>query len=357
MNSKSGKYILFGLGLFALPLIWSGEAQKKPPRFALMPIIMKTEATGFGAGAAGMYFPPQKDTLSHKSHFRFIGIYAAKGQWVLAGSPDVWLFQNKYHLTGDLIYQYWPSDYYEIGNNSGDNFDGILKTSFSNVLGLERGWKETYYLGGELEYTFEKIRYPDSGIVSATLPTGYEGGNIFVQSLIFSYDTRNHAQFPTKGTFFKYKLGLSQNWFVSDFNFLRQYYRLSKYFPTGKLSTFAVGLVGENYFGAPPLSVMPTPNGESVLRGIKNGRYSDKNLFALLSEYRFPIWKIIDGGLFGEMAQVAPKPFDFGWERFHYGVGAGIHLAVVPSERIHIRFDVSYVDDGTRFIIAMLDAF
>jgi hypothetical protein len=79
--------------------------------------------------------------------------------------------------------------------------------------------------------------------------------------------------------------------------------------------------------------------------------------WAVLSEYRFPIYKIIDGSVFAETAQLAHHISDFNIHEFKYGIGFGIHIAVVPEEKLHMRFDFSYVDGGAGFIISLSEAF
>jgi len=331
--------------------------EDKPQRWAALPIIIRTEATGFAIGAAGMYFLPHQDTTSHKSHLRSIGIVSTRKQWVISAAPDIWLQTNKYHITGELSYLYWPSDYHGIGNYTSEKYESILGTTVKTILGLERGWLEKYYLGCDYTLFFDDISSPDTGILSTSKPLGYKGGRVSGTAIRITYDNRNHVQFPTSGQYAKYRLGFKNEFLGSDFDYVLQELELSLYLPAGIKSTLALKVYGGSMYGDTPFFKLLSPNGETVLRGIKFGRYRDKHMAAAMSEYRFPIYKIINGGLFAEMAQVAPEISKFDADGFKYGIGAGIHLAVVPKEMVNLRFDFSYVDEEIGFIIAIMEAF
>ncbi len=333
------------------------KEEEEDQRWAIIPVIMRNEASGFGLGAAGMHFFLNNDTLSHKSHIRFIGIATTKKQAVAAIAPDFWFKNNMYHLTGDLSYNYWPIDYYGIGNNTGEAFEKVLMNKVNTMIGIEKGWQQKYYIGGELHFAYADVNYADSGLLVTDHPIGYNGGRVSGISLNATFDDRNHIQFPTSGFYSKYKTRFYTTTLGSDYTFIKQEVEVSTYIPTGGKSTIALSLQGVNLTGDAPFHLLASPNGETILRGIKGGKYSDNNMIAALSEFRFPIWNIINAGVFAEMAQVAPEISEFKIDKFKYGVGAGIHIAVVPKEMVQLRFDFSYVDNGLGFIIAIMEAF
>ena len=102
---------------------------------------------------------------------------------------------------------------------------------------------------------------------------------------------------------------------------------------------------------------MQGPDGTLILRGIENGRYRDKDMVALQSEYRVPVHGKFSGTVFAEAAQVAPRLGDMVANRFITSVGMGFRYALNPSQRFNVRGDVAWVDNGMAMIINVREAF
>ena len=70
---------------------------------------------------------------------------------------------------------------------------------------------------------------------------------------------------------------------------------------------------------------------------------------ALTAEYRYRIWRAMDWGFFLDGGQVAPRPGDFGWNRFH--AGYGFRLFVLPKLTFPVAVDLAHSNEKWRFYV------
>ena len=78
------------------------------------------------------------------------------------------------------------------------------------------------------------------------------------------------------------------------------------------------------------------------MRGYYAGRYRDKKFLGAQVEYRFPIYWRISGTTFASTGQVADELNDFHFGGFKWAGGVGLRFAVLPSEKLNLRFDVAH---------------
>ena len=106
-----------------------------------------------------------------------------------------------------------------------------------------------------------------------------------------------------------------------------------------------------------PFTELNSPDGVTLLRGIENGRYRDRDMAGLQTEYRFPIVGRWGGVVFAETAQVAHELDELTMDGWKYSVGTGIRYALNPDERFNFRMDISFVDGGLGLALNFREAF
>jgi hypothetical protein len=85
-------------------------------------------------------------------------------------------------------------------------------------------------------------------------------------------------------------------------------------------------------------TVLPALGTWETLRGFENFRFRDRSALSLTAEYRYRIQRHMDWAFFLDEGQVAPRPRDFGWDRFHTGYGFRWFIYPKPSFPIAIDF-------------------
>jgi hypothetical protein len=96
-----------------------------------------------------------------------------------------------------------------------------------------------------------------------------------------------------------------------------------------------------------PFYLMATLGGNHTLRGFRAFRFRDRSEILLQAEYRFEILTALDGAVFYDTGQVAPRMGALSWRDFERDYGVG--LRVGTNAGVFIRFDVAFGSgEGTK---------
>jgi hypothetical protein len=104
-----------------------------------------------------------------------------------------------------------------------------------------------------------------------------------------------------------------------------------------------------------PFYLSPTYGGLNVGRGYPTFRFRDRDMLALQGEYRYLINGLINGAIFVDSGQVAPRVGDFGWSRFKTTYGTGVRFGNLGGAAL--RFDLAFGGDGPTFVFGLGHAF
>jgi hypothetical protein len=104
-----------------------------------------------------------------------------------------------------------------------------------------------------------------------------------------------------------------------------------------------------------PFYLAPTYGGLNVGRGYPTFRFRDRNLLALQTEYRYQINKLVNGAIFVDSGQVAPRVGAIEWSRFKTTYGTGVRFGALGGAAL--RFDMAFGGDGPTFIFGLGHAF
>jgi outer membrane protein assembly factor BamA len=105
-----------------------------------------------------------------------------------------------------------------------------------------------------------------------------------------------------------------------------------------------------------PFYAMPTLGGSTTLRGFREFRFRDKNLFMLNGEYRWEAFSGMDMALFADWGDVAPTWDDIDWRHLKVDYGIGFRFNTFKS--VFLRFDIARSkQEGTRLVTSFSGAF
>jgi outer membrane protein assembly factor BamA len=95
-----------------------------------------------------------------------------------------------------------------------------------------------------------------------------------------------------------------------------------------------------------PFYLLPALGGPTTLRGFLDYRFRDRDLLLLNAEYRWPIFRAMDGALFYDAGTVAATPGALSARRLKTDYGMGVRLH--SSTRTVVRLDVARSREGMR---------
>jgi outer membrane translocation and assembly module TamA len=105
-----------------------------------------------------------------------------------------------------------------------------------------------------------------------------------------------------------------------------------------------------------PFFLLSSFGGSTDLRGYPSGRYRDRMMYALQSEYR---WQFNDRWIFTGFAgfgEVADNFGDFG-ENYLPAAGIGTRFVLSKKHRVGLSADIAVGKDGTEFYFGVGEAF
>jgi hypothetical protein len=104
-----------------------------------------------------------------------------------------------------------------------------------------------------------------------------------------------------------------------------------------------------------PFYMQPTLGGNSDLRGYRQNRFSDNNLFLVGSEYRWEVFTLMDAALFADAGSVFRRDGDFDFSRMKSDAGFGFRFKT--REAVVFRIDSAFGHEGFRLWFVFDHAF
>jgi hypothetical protein len=104
-----------------------------------------------------------------------------------------------------------------------------------------------------------------------------------------------------------------------------------------------------------PFTDLPRLGGPSLLRGFAPGRFRDRLAASATAEYRYPIWRQMNGFLFLDAGRVMPGLPDLLRATPHFGGGAG--LEIVQESLFRLRAQAATSGEGLFFQLSFEPAY
>ncbi len=329
--------------LFCTNLSAQLDATKKK-QVVVFPVVAKSIETGWAFGVAGSltFKPFKKDTISRTSNLQVLALYSTKKQFVSAINGSQYFNKEKYILLEQISYSSFPDKFWGLGKNSSNNAEEPYQfQQFYLYTHLMRKLAPHLFVGSLFE--FQKvwnIRYQPGGLFDQQNIAGRGGYQVSGLGASITYDSRNNAFSPNKGSFIQFYVNHFAPVFGSNFLFTNFVLDVRKYIPVCTNQVLALQLYSFNNSGENiPIRSLATFGGASRMRGYYEGRYKDKQEFVIQSEYRFPIYKRFGAVLFGGVGNVHHTVSDFSLSNIKYSYGGGLRVAINKSEKLNIRVD------------------
>ncbi len=344
----------------------SGFSQKDTLRhnqLLIFPVITKSIETGWSFGTVGafVFHPSAKDTVSRTSNLEILALYSTKKQLVTAINGSQYFSHERYILNEQVSYSSFPDKFWGLGKNSPDAAEEAYKfRQYYIYLHLLRKVAKNMFIG----VLYEKQRvwdvsYIPGGVFDQQNIVGRHGYTISGLGSSFTFDTRNNAFSPDKGTFAQLYFNHFDKFWGSDYNYNNLVLDLRTYLPFAGTQVLALQLYSFNDTGNEvPLRSEASFGGAARMRGFYEGRYKDQQQLILQAEYRFPLYKRFRGVVFGGTGNVSSSFADYSLTDLKYSYGAGLRFALSKKEKLNLRLDYGIGQGGkSGFYIQLGEAF
>ena len=354
--------------LFLLFIAWQSIAAY-PPADSLQrqkklsitpfPALFSSPETGFGYGALVVpVYNFGSDSLTRSSNGQLLGYRTQKKQSSIQLTYNIYTNQEKYIILGNANYFSFPIQYYGTGNsnNSADDYtivDYKLLYFQNRVL---RQVKRYLFAGGL--YHLNKVYNINSGEPQSKI---YERPANELDGTITSglgpallYDSRDNPLNSTAGFYAAFSTLFSRKGLGSEFNFTRHTLDLRKFISLSNRQVLAFQGLGKFHSGTVPfreLALMGGGGGGAEIggmRGFYEGRYRDRQMVALQTEFRQQVFSRIGFVVFAGAGEVSDKVNRFNTRNLRSAAGGGIRLMLNKKERLNIRIDYAVGSNGAK---------
>lgn len=327
----------------------------------IVPLVIYTPETHVGVGGLLVQFFRIGDSAkdSRVSSVAFDALVTTRSQAIFEIMPDLYWEDESNHLFGKLEYQRFPDSFWGIGPDTPDSAEERYDRERLRLrLGTQRRVIGQLFAGMYGEFMFFDATYSDpTGTFARQDVPGENGGFTSGIGPMVTFDSRDNAVSSRSGTL------LSVTWLGyssvigSRYEFWKLQTEARQFFPVGDESALALRYYGEFQGGFVPYYELAMIGGDELLRGYFMGRFRDKEMLVLESEYRFPLFWRFGAVAFAGAGEVADEFLDLGSQTVHWAGGGGLRLSVNTKERLNLRLDVGAGPDTFGVYFTAREAF
>ena len=366
---KFQKYYLLILVFFSFNALFAQKSDStkliRDSKLFGLPLVFFTPETGWGGGVAGgfsflMHGEPE---TGRRSQIQFDFAYTQRNQLLLFFPFKLYWNNSVDQAYGEIGFFNFSDRFYPIGNEFDEAEQQEREETYRynypriRLNYLKRVNKKNYF---GLRYWFDDLAITETeagGILAEENLSGSRGGIITGFGLIYQFDTRDHINYPTKGTFFEAVVWASEKWMGSDFRHQRVYLDYRRYITLkGKHILALNGYVRLNY-GDVPFDDLALFGGSKRMRGYFEGFYRDNHMIVAQAEYRFTIHKRFSGVAFTSFGEVIDKLSNLNTEYIRPSAGVGLRFKLIPKDKLNLRVDFGVGRNTSGFYLTVNEAF
>ena len=246
---------------------------------------------GLGLVAAGLYRTDPNDSILPPSNVSLFGDVSTVGFYMLGVRGNHIAPRGRYRIDYRLYFYSFPSDFWGIGYEMGDNDDNKSEMkrwqAQAEVSFLFRV-ADNFYIGPMASYDYvlgKHIERPEllQGMDQHTWNVG--------AGVSLVYDNRDNLTNPHRGIYLNLKQMFRPRFMGNDYAFSTTAFRFDAYQRLGKGTVLAEDFGANLNFGNPSWGMMAELGGTHSMRGYYEGRYRDKHSLEATVELRQHVWK------------------------------------------------------------------
>lgn len=324
-----------------------GRAQKdsaaKKNHLLVLPVIARSIETSwsFGTAISSTFHVNKKDSLIRTSNLQSLVLYSLKKQFIAAVNGTIYFPGEKYILSQQLSYSFFPDKFWGLGRMAPDsNAEPYDFRQFYVYLHGQRALARHLFIGALYEYQrLIKVDYKPGGLFDKENVAGRNGYQVSGLGGSFTYDTRNEAFAPDRGVFLQGSFNHFARFLGSDFTYTNYVVDVRSFIRTYKKQVLALQAYAFLNNGNVPLRSLASFGGANSMRGYYDGRYRDKDQVVLQAEYRAPLYRRLGAVAFGGVGNVSHNCDYLSTRALKYSYGGGLRIALTKSDRLNLRLD------------------
>ena len=311
---------------------------------------------GLGVVAAGLYRTDPNDSILPPSNVSLYGDVSSVGVYMVGVRGNHIASQGRYRIDYDLQFYSFPSDFWGIGYEMGDNdanksdmkrWQAQAEASFLFRVA------DNFYIGPMASYDYvigRNIERPEL-LQGMDRHTWNVGAGV---SLV--YDSRDNLTYPHQGIYLNINQMFRPEFMGNDYAFSTTEFRFDAYQRLGK-GTILAGDFGANLnFGNPSWGMMAELGGTHSMRGYYEGRYRDKHSLEATVELRQHIWHRNGIVVWAGAATVFPKFSALRSKQILPNAGVGYRWEF--KKNVNVRVDYGFGKSGqSGFLFNINEAF
>ena len=246
---------------------------------------------GLGMVAAGLYRTDVNDSILPPSNVSLFGDVSTVGFYMLGVRGNHLAPQGRYRIDYHLYFYSFPSDFWGMGFEMGDNDDNksdMKRWQAQVEASFLMRVTDNFYVGPMVAYDYvigKQIERPEllQGMDKHTWNVG--------AGVSLVYDNRDNLTNPHRGIYLNIKQMFRPKFMGNDYAFSSTKFRFDAYQRLGKGTILAEDFGANLNFGNPSWGMMAELGGTSSMRGYYEGRYRDKHSLEATVELRQHVWK------------------------------------------------------------------
>jgi outer membrane protein assembly factor BamA len=349
------------LDILVNPVTADTAFQGESKRFIPIPLIINTPETDWGFGMISTYFFKSKknDVKLRTSNFESVLLYTLNKQRVVVLGGTIYFPSERFILNFHSSYSFFNDKFWGLGNsteNKNEERYAVEQFTFHPKLLVKI---YNHFFAG-VSYEVQDIIYFDylnGGLFDTENILGKGRGVTSGAGLLLSWDSRNHAFYPTQGL----SVSLTSTRFAkeigSDFIFSDYSLDVRKFIDLKKNRVLAFQLQAMYKEGNVPVRYMALLGGSSIMRGYYSGRFMDKSLIAFQCEYRRHLFWRLGMSAFAGIGRVASSIKKYSLDGIKPAYGAGARLALSKKEKLNLRLDYGHGIKSHGVYLTLSEAF
>ena len=311
---------------------------------------------GLGMVAAGLYRTDPNDSILPPSNVSLFGDVSSVGFYMLGVRGNHIAPAGRYRIDYHLYFYSFPSDFWGIGYEMGDNDDNksdMKRWQAQAEASFLFRVADNFYVGPMAAYDYvigKQIERPEllQGMDKHTWNVG--------AGVSLVYDNRDNLTNPHRGIYLNLKQMFRPKFMGNDYAFSTTHFRFDAYQRLGKGTILAEDFGANLNFGNPSWGMMANLGGTSSMRGYYEGRYRDKHSLEATVELRQHVWKRNGIVVWAGAGTVFPKFSELRSNRILPNVGVGYRWEF--KKNVNVRLDYGFGKSGqSGFLFNINEAF
>jgi Omp85 superfamily domain len=335
------------------------EAKHEGRSWFALPVVFWLPETRLGFGATGGLHYDLGGAARSSSLFGAV-VYTLERQGSVDVASDVQLHGGA-AVTARLRATHFPDVFYGIGPDTHESArESFTRRTFDGYVVGElpalKGRLSSFRAGPRLDFRFEEIpEVEPGGALASGEVQGTSGFHGLGVGLNATYDTRDHAYWPLRGTYGQ----AYWTWFPARSGqpaFTHGLLEGRRFLPLGAGRVLGLAAFAEWTGGDPPFTVLPSLGSTRFLRGYRGGRFRDRLAWSGQAELRLPVIGPLSATTFAAVGDVAHSLSALQIDTIKVAGGAGLRWRLT-REGANVRVDVAGGAEGVEFYLLVLEAF